>query len=71
MNKTKEGITSQKTEYDSLEILAISPSSKYIQTKDKTEIKGIEASTAPQKENFRETSEMPQTRIAEIIILVI
>ncbi|WP_165786821.1 hypothetical protein [Aliarcobacter cryaerophilus] len=57
-NNTKEGITNQKIEYESFEIVSTFFVSTYIQIKANTDTKGIDAKIAPTNELLFESSDI-------------
>ena len=57
-NNTKEGITNQKIEYESFEIVSTFFVSTYIQIKANTDTKGIDAKIAPINELLFESSDI-------------
>jgi len=61
-NNTKEGITNQKIEYESFEIVSTFFVSTYIQIKANTDTKGIDAKIAPTNELLFESSDIPRDR---------
>ena len=63
---TIEGITNQKIEYESFEIVSSFFVSSYIQIKDNTDTKGLDAKIAPINELLFESSDIPTIKIAEI-----
>ena len=65
-NNTKEGITNQKIEYESFEIVSTFFVSTYIQIKANTDTKGIDAKIDPINELLFESSDIPTIKIAEI-----
>ena len=60
------GITNQKIEYESFEIVSTFFVSTYIQIKANTDTKGIDAKIAPTNELLFESSDIPTIKIAEI-----
>ena len=70
IKKDSEGITNQKIPMESSDIFSIFLVSWYSQIIAKTEVKGTDAKTAPQKENLLEISEIATIRLAEIKVFI-
>ena len=71
MNRTNDGITSQKIPFDSWTTCKESFVSTYSQIIAITDTSGIEARTAPRNVLRFETSEIKAIRIADISIFII